>query len=123
MKIMKNFLSVLVLVTLVNLIFSSCKKDTPITLFGKWNIVSMITKQDGVITDNYAGLPADYIDFKSSGIVEFFSDGDLDKYHYVISGTTVKIDVIVFDFSFSGSNCTLSAKNLEFKEIYIVLKK
>ncbi len=77
---------------LATIAISSCSKDSAKpTLVGKWKVASSISKL-GTSSDTYIGLPADYFDFKSNGILEYFVDGIEDTLEYTISGNTVTIE-------------------------------
>ncbi len=92
---------------LATIAISSCSKDSAKpTLVGKWKFVSMIYKS-GTTTDSYIGLPADYLDFKSNGVLESYVDGQTGTTQYTISGNTVTIDTEVYTLSLAATTATL----------------
>ena len=84
-----NFL----LVALLTFSFSACKKEAVIapTLVGKWNFVSTTGTQNGSPIPPKVGVAGDYVDFKSSGVLEKMFGGTLTSDTYVINGNKVTI--------------------------------
>jgi hypothetical protein len=77
---------------LASISISSCSKDSAKpTLVGKWKYVSTVLKF-GATTESIIGLPGDYLDFKSNGILEFNVAGDTDTMPYTINGNKVTLD-------------------------------
>ena len=60
-------------------------------MVGKWKYVSTVLKF-GATTESIIGLPGDYLDFKSNGILEFNVDGDMGTMPYTINGNKVTLD-------------------------------
>ena len=111
---MKRFFIVLAMLALLNSTFTSCKKDavttsSPITLVGKWKLISSIEKKNGVVTSTYTGLPTDYIDFKVNGLVEDSQNGVITQEgSYSISGNTVTVaGNMLYTLTLNATNCTM----------------
>ncbi len=104
-----NFLLVAI-IALATFSFSSCKKDdasTP-TLLGKWKIASEIIKENGVTIESIPGGANDYIDFKSSNMVESMQDGILTTSSYMLNGNQLTIDGDMYTVVFTATNCTIT---------------
>ena len=107
-------------VLLTALLFAACKKNTdkpssPV-LQGKWGIVNeaVLDVENGttVYTDNYTGVAADYIDFRSDNKVYSLVDGGMDTSAYkMLSNNRVLIDIDTLDIL----SLTASAANLHSK--------
>ncbi len=98
----------------------ACKKniDKPSSpsLIGKWGLVNenIIDVQNGIGIDtiNYAGTPADYLDFRSDNKVYSLVAGipDTSAYH-VLNNNKVQIDIDTFDIqSLTSSSAKLFGK-------------
>ena len=108
---MKPFL--IILITLISLELVSCKKDAAVSIMGKWNLVSdAITSGIGpnVKTYSYAGVPGDYFDLRTDGMLYIKEASSLDTLSYtllpdnkitiasfgwVINGVSVESDIVM----------------------------
>ena len=98
---------------LATIAISSCSKDSAKpTLVGKWKFVSTVSKY-GTTTENIMGLPGDYLDFKSNGILEFNVAGDTGTMPYSINGNKVTLDnAEEFTLTLSATTATLYSTEL-----------
>ena len=100
---MKSIL-IIFLLAFACLELTSCKKDTAVTILGKWNIIND-SKTFGIGPNiqyqNYIGVPGDHFDFRTDGNLYTKEGANLDTLSYTIYPDN-KITIASFGWVVNG---------------------
>jgi hypothetical protein len=122
----------LVLSLIIMFLITACKKDKEVSLTGKWNLETVITKEyQSAVLINTNTEPGDgyKYDFQNNGnlLISGFLAGTTVPYT-IISNSKVEIDGDIFEIrNLTGSNVTLFIRedfgSGDYQELFLNLKR